>query len=354
MKKIISLLLAAVLGLPLCLPLTACGQGASPAAPAPADSESELVEENVQESAYPMALVDMAGREVTLEAQPQRIVSTYYITSSLLIALGLQDKMVGIETKPERRPIYGLSAPRVLELPMVGTAKELDIETCAAQNPDLVVLPLRLKEAAATLEELGIPVLLVNPESRELLQEAILLVAAATDTVDRAQQLLDFTREKTDELAEALSGAEPKTVYLASNSDLLATAGAPMYQSDMITMAGGANVAAGLTDTYWAQVSYEQLLAWDPEYIILASDASYTAEDVLADPNLAACTAVKEGKVYQLPNQVEPWDSPVPGSFLGSLWLATVLHPQNCGKDVWLNTVNEYYETFYDFQYGKN
>lgn len=348
MKRWLALLLA----LSLCLSLAACGQPA-PVSSEPA-SQIEVAEEAVEDSPYPMTLVDMAGREVTLEAAPQRLVSTYYITSSLLIALGLQDKMVGIETKPERRAIYGLSAPQLLELPMVGTAKELDIEGCAAVEPDLVVLPLRLKDAAATLEELGIPVLLVNPESRELLQEAILLVAAATQTDDRAQQLLDFIYEKTDGLAAALSGAQPRTVYLASNSNLLATAGAAMYQSDMIRLAGGANVAEEITDSYWAEISYEQLLAWDPEFIILASDASYTVEDVLADPNLADCAAVVSGNVYQLPNKAEPWDSPVPGSFLGSLWLSTLLHPDLCSADDCMNTVNDYYETFYGFRYSEN
>lgn len=347
MKKLLSLLLA----LSLCLSLAGCGQSS----PAPASSsQPEITEEAVEDSPYPMTLVDMAGRQVTLEAAPQRLVSTYYITSSLLIGLGLQDKMVGIETKPERRPIYGLSAPQVLELPMVGTAKELDIEACAAAEPDLAILPLRLKDAAATLEELGIPVLLVNPESREQLQEMILLVAAATGTDERAQQLLDFIYDKTEELTAALSGAQPKTVYLASNSNLLATAGAAMYQSDLIRLAGGANVAEELTDSYWAEVSYEQLLAWDPAYIVLASDASYTVEDVLADPNLAACAAVAEGNVYQLPNNVEPWDSPVPASFLGALWLSTLLHPDRYSQDSCLTAINDYYETFYGFRYSEN
>ena len=48
-----------------------------------------------------------------------------------------------------------------------------------------------------------------------------------------------------------------------------------MYQSDMIRLAGGKNVAAEIKDTYWAEIDYEQLLTWDPTYIILASNAVY-------------------------------------------------------------------------------
>ena len=125
-----------------------------------------------------------------------------------------------------------------------------------------------------------------------------------------------------------------------------------MYQSDLIAQAGGVNVAAEIEDTYWVEVSYEQMLAWDPEYIILASDASYTVEDVLADPSLAGCTAVENGNVYQMPSDIEAWDSPVPGGALGALWMASKLHPEAVSEETVNETVTEFYETFYGFTYA--
>ena len=122
-----------------------------------------------------------------------------------------------------------------------------------------------------------------------------------------------------------------------------------MYQHSMIINAGGKNVAEALQDTYWAEVSYEQILAWDPEYIILAADAKYTVEDVLADVNLKACTAVKENRVYKLPREIECWDSPVPGSVLGNLWLASILHPEAYSVEAYEESAIEFYETFYGF-----
>ena len=127
-----------------------------------------------------------------------------------------------------------------------------------------------------------------------------------------------------------------------------------MYQADMIRMAGGCNVAAEIADTYWAEIDYEQLLAWDPDYIILASSAKYTVDDVLADPNLADCAAVVNGNVYQIPADAESWDSPVPGSILGALWLANVLHSEQLTDADCTAIMDEYYETFYHFTYSKN
>ena len=337
MKKWISMLLAVALA----LSAVACSRPGKTDAP---DSQG---------LSYPITVTDHAGRQVVIEKEPQKIVSCYYITSSLLMALGLEDKMVGIEDNPEFRPIYGLSAPHLLELPWVGTAKVLDVEGCAALEPDLVILPLRQKESAEILESLGIDVLLVNPESQTLLVEMIQMVASATNTQDKADALIAFLDKQEAKLNQILAGVAAPRVYMASNSNMLATAGDGMYQSDMIRLAGGANVAAEIEDTYWAEIDYEQLLVWDPEYIILASSAKYTAEDVLQDPNLAGCTAVVNGNVYQIPCDAESWDSPVPSSILGALWLANILHPEKLTDTDCAAIMDEYYETFYHFTYSE-
>ena len=334
MKKILSLLLCLAMLLSLAMV-----------------SSAEKTEAAVQ---YPLTLTDQAGREVTIEEEPQRLVSGYYISTSAMIALGLQDKLVGIEAKAEKRAIYRLSAPNLIELPNVGTAKEFDLEGCAALEPDLVILPLKLKNAAQTLTELGMDVLLVNPENQELLEEMISLIAAATNTQEQAEALLNFTDEQEAMLTEALAGKETPSVYLAGNSNLLSTAGDKMYQSDLIRLAGGKNAAAEITDSYWVEISYEQLLDWNPTYILLASDASYSVEDVLSDANLAECDAVKNGNVYQLPSKAEAWDSPVPSGILGALWLANVLHPDSVSQADRDARIDEYYEAFYGFTYSEN
>ena len=306
------------------------------------------------ETAYPVTLTDHAGRTVTIEDAPERLVSGYYISTSAVIALDLEDKLVGIEAKANKRAIYKLAAPQLIDLPSVGTAKEFDLEGCAALNPDLVILPLKLKNAAETLTELGIDVLLVNPEDQALLTDMINLIAAATGAADRASALLDFTAAQQARLETTLGSAERPSVYLAGNSNMLSTAGEAMYQSAMITLAGGKNVAAEIKDSYWVDISYEQLLAWNPQVIVLASDAAYTAEDVMADPNLASCDAVVNGRVYQMPSNAEAWDSPVPSGVLGSIWLAGQLHPDTFPESDSNALIDEFYETFYGFTYSEN
>ena len=309
------------------------------------DSASE--EGSDAQTVYPVTVTDQAGREVTIEKEPESIVSGYYISTSLLLALGLKDKVTGIEAKADKRPIYKLAAPEFLELPNVGTAKEFDLETCASLSPELVILPMKLKDAAQSLSELDIPVLLVNPESEDQLEQMIELVSTATNTKENADALLSYIDEKKEMLEKDLSGVDAESVYLAGNSSLLSTAGPAMYQSGLIELAGGKNAASEITDTYWAEISYEQLLAWDPSYIILASDAEYTPEDVLNDENLKECTAVKNGNVYAIPGDIEALDSPVPGGILASIWLAGILHPDEVSADMYTEEKAAFYETFY-------
>lgn len=310
-------------------------------------SEESSTEADAEQTVYPVTVTDQAGREVTIEKEPSSIVSGYYISSSLLIALGLKDKVVGIEAKADKRPIYKLAAPELTELPNVGTAKEFNLETCAALSPDLVILPMKLKDAAQSLTDLGITVLLVNPESQDLLTEMINTIATATNTNSEAAKLLAYIYSQKDMLTSALSGVEPESVYLAGNSSFLSTAGPSMYQSSIIELAGGKNAADSITDTYWVEISYEQLLAWDPSYIIIASDAEYTVDDVMNDPNLAECTAVKNSHVYAIPGDMEALDSPVPAGILASVWLAGILHPDQVSADTYTTEITNYYETFY-------
>jgi len=267
---------------------------------------------------YPLTVTDQAGRTVTFEKAPEKIASSYYISTSLLLALGLQDKLVGIEAKANTRNIYKLAAPAIVSLPNMGTAKEFNTEACVAAAPDVVFLPIKLKKTADTLESLGIKAVVVNPEDQSLLEECITLVGKITNNVGRAEALNNSIKTFLADNKTNVSGGNTPSVYLAGNSSVLSTAGSKMYQNTLLTNAGGKNVASELTDTYWANVSYEQILAWNPDYIVIAADATYSADDILNDANLTGCNAVKNKNVVKLPNDIEAWDSPVPGSFLGS------------------------------------
>ena len=111
-----------------------------------------------------LTITDQAGREVTFEEPCQTAASGYYITTTIMIGLQQQDKLTGIEMKPETRPIYAKAAEEILDLPQLGNKKMFNVEECAKADPDVVFLPVGLESYVEELEALDIPVVLLEPE----------------------------------------------------------------------------------------------------------------------------------------------------------------------------------------------
>ena len=320
--------------------------------------------ENVQESSTStsnevvqsetMTVVDQLGRTVEVPREINRIVSSYYISSSLLIALGAEDKVVGLEMKADTREIYKKAAPEFLELPGVGTSKSISVEETLALKPDLVILPYRLEEFVEQFEALDIPVIVVEPESMDQFLESITLIGTAIGEEEKAEALLNYYEEKIAEISSLTEGLEERPrVYMSGGSSAFTTCTSNMYQNDLIHLAGGQNVSEALTDGYWANVSAEQILAWDPEFIFNVNYASYDISELTKDAQLAPVSAIKENRVYTFPSVLEAWDYPTPSSILGILWLTHQLHPELYSVEAYTQDAQDFYKTFYEIEITK-
>ena len=340
---------ALVLALSMALGCAACSNGAGGSASGNVSASGSAPAESASQAEDQIVLTDQAGREVVLEGPAQSIVSCYYISTYAAIALGAEDRVVGLEKKADTRPIYQMAAPELLEKPQVGTMKELDVEATAALEPELVIMPQALVDYADTLAQLGIPVLVVNPESHEALVEMLQLMGTALGLEDRAEALTSYYQEQLDRMAELTQDTEAPVVYMGSNSTFLATAPASMYQSTLIRQAGGVNAGDSLEGDYWTDVSYEDVLAMAPQVIVLPAGAEYTVQDVVEDPQLSALPAVQDGAVYQMPGGIEEWDSPVPSGILGTMWMTSVLHPDVYPFEEFTADAQDFYQTFYGF-----
>jgi iron complex transport system substrate-binding protein len=312
MKKFANMLICLLIALSLAISLGASGGSSAAGGQAKTDS---------------ITVTDQAGRKVTVDGPVNKIVSGYYISSSACIALGLTDRLAGIEARAGSRPIYAMAAPRLLSLPNVGTAREFNLEGCIALEPDLVILPKRMRDGADTLAELGIPVILVSPENNKDLAGMITLIGEATGTGDKAAELVSYYDGELAKVAGLTEGiSEKPSVYMAGNSSYLSTAPKDMYQAFLIDAAGGVNAAQGIDGDNWTGVSYEQVIAMNPDVVVIPAEAGYTREDILEDAQLADVAAVKDGRVYQMPRDFEAWDSPVPSCMLGIRWMLSALH----------------------------
>lgn len=298
-------------------------------------------------------LTDQTGREITLDAPAQKIVSCYYISTASLLALGLEDRIVGIEMKGDTRGLYRLAAPDIIALPAVGSGKGVNVEEIAALDPDIAILPKRLKDDAALLEALDIPVLLVNPETQEDFEACLTLLGAAAGVEAKAEALLSRYHDMTESVRALTAAADRPSVYMASASDFLTTFPEGLYQNDLIDIAGGRNVAAELGGEAKAVIDAEQLSVWDPDYIFIVAGADYTVEDIKADERFAALKAVAGGSVYTFPSDIESWDYPTPSSVLGQLYMAYVLHPDLIGGGAFMDAATAFYKEVFGIEITK-
>lgn len=336
MEKIKKILTAVVI-FTLVFSLTACSA-----------SKPEVKKEDSK-----ISLTDQAGRKITLEKPAKKIVSGYYITTYACLSLQIDERIVGLEKKANTRPIYQMANPDLLNLPQVGTMKGLDIEAIAKLKPDLVLIPMKLKDTAQTLSDLGINTLVVNPESHELLVEMIELIAKAAGVEERAAKLTDYYQKQIKTMKK-YHDENKQTVYLGSNSSYLETAPKAMYQNTLIETAGGINAGKDLQGNYWMPISYESLIEINPDVIIVPSGAVYSVEDILANQQLASINAIKNRAVYQMPKGIEEWDSPIPSGILGTMWLSSTLHSDKYSFTDFSKDAVSFYKTFYGFEIDKN
>lgn len=334
--------LALLLSLALILGLTSCSSVGTPSGNA----------DNNPRSQEAFTVTDMMGNSVEFDAPAQRCVTCYYGTSYAMIALGLQDKLVGIEAKAEKRPLYANAAPALLELPNVGSLKEFNAEAAIALEPDVVFLNKKLADAKATLEAVGIRVLMVDMETQDQFEEMLRLLATVCGKPEAAENLIDYYAEQFDQVAKLTESLDPQqkpVVYMGAPADYLSTCPDSMYQAQLIANAGGVNAAAQLEGDYWTAVSYEQILTMNPDIMVLPTEAAYTVEDVMKDEALADVTAVKTGAVYHMPIGLDAWDSPGPSCALGQKYLLAVVHPELYSMDQLRADVTAFYQTYFGF-----
>ena len=298
----------------------------------------------------PLTVIDQAGRAVTVEAPVERIVSGFYISSSTVIALGAADRLVGIEARAEARPIYALAAPELLELPNVGTARDFNLEACLELRPDLVILPYRLRDVADILEEMGVPAILVNPESLTEMRDMITLIGQAIGAYDAAASLNSWLENAIADIQfrTVVLSSWPPVVYITGTGSWLTTSSSDMFQARLIELAGGVNASSDIDGRGRVDVSYEQLLAMNPDVIIIPPEADFDIEDILTDPPLAGLAAVRNRRVYKMPAAFEAWDSPVPSSILGAKWLLNVLHENILSHQELQQAAADFYKEFFN------
>ena len=325
-----TLLLGSVLSILLgaCAPAPATTPSLSPSAEPSTSTSVPPSAAPTDAAAYPLTLTDDAGREVTLGAAPERIVSLAPSNTEIVCALASCDLLVGVTD-------FDDFPAEVIEIDKVVTVAQVDVEAVVAAEPDLVMAAgneLTPTSVIDQLAELGLPVLTLYPESLDEVYADVELIGAAIDRTDEATSLVDAMRGRVEAVSDAVDGLDrPRTFYEVSVFEgTIYTAGEGSFLASLIETAGGEPIVG---DTLSTSIEIEDLVAADPELILLG-DASYdptiTAEAVAARPGWDAMSAVRGGSVVVVTDDVVI-TRPGPRIVDGLEALARAIHPDAFG-----------------------
>lgn len=227
-----------------------------------------------------------------------------------------------------------------------------NVEAILALRADTVVTWTEPAEAVQVLERAGLRVvtLINNPSTREQQESNLRIVGNLVDRNDRVARALAEQERARTAVQRALENVpapeQPRVLYFRSFKQGMYPGGNGSFQDYWIRLAGGRNVAAALSGIS-TQVTVEQVVAWNPEVILLGTFDNATPADVYANPAFAGIAAVRNRRVYVLPHGGYRWDPGSHESHLTFLWAARVLHPARARFDVRAEM-----RTFYEFLYG--
>jgi iron complex transport system substrate-binding protein len=303
----------------LCLAVVAC---ASPSAGTPTP------EADAPGGSFPLTLTDDAGREVTLDAAPRRIVSLAPSNTEIVCAIGACDRLVGV-TDFDDYPA------EVADVDDVVIAATVDVELVVAAEPDLVLAAgneLTPSAVIAQIGDLGLPVLVLYPETLDEVYADIELVGRALGRADAAATVVEEMQARVAEVTEAVAGvARPLTLYEVFHAEgTTYTAGEGSFLASILELAG----AEPLTGDAQGVLGAEDLVAADPELILLGTasydpslaDAEAARTAVGARPGWAELRAVRDGRVVPYRDDIVT-TRPGPRIVDGLEALARAIHP---------------------------
>lgn len=296
-------------------------------------------------------ITDDAGNRVILPDRVTQVAEGWYAHHSLLMTLGVGDRIVATVNRPDSRPWMFYLDPRLTQA-LISRGPHFTSEALLARGAQVVFVAQGNGDADA-YRQAGLAVMEMRFTDYPSLAHAVATTAevfGTPETQARAraynqylQQVLAHVGERTRDLP---STERPRVLHIQSLKPLKVD-GSNTLIDTWIQLAGGQNAASGIVGNM-QEISPEKVLAWQPDAIILGpgcGDLAHSAYGQL----FSTLQAVKNGKVWQNPAGVFPWDRYGTESALQIQWAAKKLQPQRFADLDMIATTRDFYQRFFDY-----
>ena len=300
-------------------------------------------------------IIDIKGDAVEVPKDINKIVDLWHAHNQVILMLGAADKLVGTTEVFKKRPWPNVIYPRLSEVEalVVGTgAGEVNYEEALSLQPDVVFASD--DGVTATARQQGLPTVNVAFQDYDGLRKDIQITAEvlgsdAQDIAKEWQDLLDANIALVEERMKDIKEEDRvKVLHIASSDSFTKVDGRKCIVDEWIKLAGGVNALD--KEGNLIEVTMEDIVAADPEVIIMGVGAASAVEQLKADPAWSGITAVKNGAVYANPNGVFSWDRYSGEEALQVLWAAKKFNPEKF-EDVNIEqATKDFYLQFYGYQ----
>lgn len=251
-----------------------------------------------------IVVTDFRGKEIKLEKPAEKVICLIESALSGIYMLQEQNRIIGVPSAVYTENLfryYSRLDSRILKksLPAPGNWDFISVEQIVGLKPDLVIIWSSQNDAIENLEQFGIPVYAVMLHSFSDIYKEIEDFGKLLACTGKADSLIAFTKSEIQAIQKDNRSENGKSVYFMWSQGITETSGKNSTVNELLEASGVRN-ACNLSDEH-VSVSIERIYDWNPDLIVMWYNEKLNPVDVLNDPLLQGLSAVKEGKVYELP-----------------------------------------------------
>jgi len=270
-------------------------------------------------TALAQTTVESCNRTVSFDAPPKRAISNDVNLTEMMLVLGLADHMVGYTGISGWKTLDEEMRTNVKQLPEL-SSKYPTKEVIVGANADFFFagwnygMKVGGEVTPETLEPFGVKVYELTESCTHIMKKGkasiddmyadLLNLGSIFNVEDRAKNLVNDYKAELKSFKSNLETGEPVRAFVYdSGEDTPFTAGLYAMPTALIEAAGGVNVMNDFEKS-WGTVTWEEVVAQNPEVIIIVNYGSVTAEQkrafMMSNPAFANIEAVKNDRFVTL------------------------------------------------------
>lgn len=301
-------------------------------------------------------IVDMAGRTVTIPTHPTKVMGAANPDGTIIYTID-PDLLTGwtFNLSDNAKKYLTADAAALPKITSVSKWEDPNKEEILSMDPDFIFVAVDLTNTDMSLydnltDETGVPVV-VGDAQLDHLADTYRFLGTILDQSDQCEVLASFidgTFDNVNATMAKVADSDKVRVFYSTGDGGIQTCGDSNWNGQFVTPAGGINVCDLNQTSGFANVSMEQVLAWQPDVII--STASGDKAATYSTAEWEEVKAVANGQVYAAPQAPFSWvDKPTGvNRIIGVEWTNSVLYPDKATYDL-TSDVKKFYQLFYHY-----